>query len=37
MIGPLLIGRKICLQEIREKKQLQNGKHDKQLYENDLP
>jgi hypothetical protein len=37
MIGPLLIGRKVCMQEIGKKEQLQNGKHNKQLYENNLP
>jgi hypothetical protein len=37
MIGPLLIGRKICLQKIWKKKQLQNGKHNKQLYKNNFP
>jgi hypothetical protein len=37
MIGPLLIGQKICMQKIGKKEQLQNGKHNKQLYENNLP
>jgi hypothetical protein len=37
MIGPLFIGLKIRLEIIGEKKQFENGKHDNQFDQDDLP
>jgi hypothetical protein len=37
MVGPLFIGLKIRFQIIWKKKQLENGKHDNQLDQNNLP
>jgi hypothetical protein len=37
VVGPLPIGREVSLQEVREKKQLDYRKHNKQLYQNDFP
>jgi hypothetical protein len=37
MVGPLFIGLKICLEVIREKKELEDSEHDEKLDQNDLP
>jgi hypothetical protein len=37
MVGPLFICLEIGIEVIREKKQLQNCKHDKELDQDNLP
>jgi hypothetical protein len=37
VIGPFLVAIKIALQDVRKKEKPENGKHDKQFYENDPP
>jgi len=37
MVTPFLVGIEVGIQKIREEKQLEDGKHDEKLHQNDDP